>query len=95
MREFRKLMVATVLICVLPIISVLLSTAIASLGGCKLDEASVHPCVVAGVDIGEALGVMFITGWFAIATLPVLGISAFVWAGVELGRILVDRLNRR
>ncbi len=95
MRGFRKLMVGAVLICVLPIIAVLLSTAIASLGGCRLDEASAHPCVVAGFDIGEALSAMFITGWLAVGTLPLLGMAALVWAAVELGHLFVARRNRK
>ncbi len=95
MRGFRISMVGTVLICLLPIMAVLLSTATASLGGCKLDEASVHPCVIAGVDIGGTLGALFIMGWLGVMTLPLLGMAVLVWAAVELGRVFIARLNRK
>ncbi len=40
----------------LPILAVLATIATVIATGCQVDEAAVHPCIVAGHDIGEALG---------------------------------------
>ncbi|MFY9641411.1 MAG: hypothetical protein WCD20_19130 [Rhodomicrobium sp.] len=84
MRVFRLMMAVVVTVCLLPVASVLIASGLAGLGGCPLDEGSVHPCVVGGVDAGGALYMMAVAGWFALATLPVLGIALLVWSAVEI-----------
>lgn len=59
------------LIAVAPLLSVLLSSAIAAATGSRLDEAGVHPCIVLGVDLGPLLNFMFVCGWFMLLTIPV------------------------
>jgi hypothetical protein len=86
MRVFRMLMAGTIALCLLPIVSVLLADALASYGGCQLDEGSVHPCVIAGADLSETLYAMAVAGWLAIATLPASAALALVWAAVEAWR---------
>lgn len=56
---------------VLPLLSVFLSTVIADAAGCELNEASVNPCVIAGVDVGGALTGMFVSGWLMLVSLPI------------------------
>lgn len=58
-------------------IPVLVACAIATAGGCKLDEGNVHPCIMFGKDLGEMLYVMAMMGWFGIATFPT-GILALI-----------------
>ena len=52
---------AIILFALAPIGSVVLCGAIANAYGCKVDEGSVHPCIINGHDYGEllySLGVM-------------------------------------
>jgi hypothetical protein len=55
----------------LPLFSVLICEGIASYAGCRVDEGSVHPCMVGGNDIGELLYGMFVMGWMLLLTMPV------------------------
>ena len=60
-----------------PLVPAILASVIAASRGCKLDEGSVHPCVVFGTDIGEVLYTMFVMGLFAMGTFP-SGILALI-----------------
>ena len=60
-----------------PIASVILCATIASALGCKVDEGSVHPCIVKGHDYGELLYSLGVMGWFMLVTIPG-GLVAFV-----------------
>ena len=50
---------------------------IANANGCKVDEGSVHPCIINGHDYGELLYDLGVMGWFMLVTLPG-GLLAFV-----------------
>jgi hypothetical protein len=91
MRLFRSAMSAVVAGCLLPILAVLVATALASIGHCDLDEGSVHPCILLGHDFGGVLYPMFVSGWFGLMTLPVLAAALLLWIVVEI----VHRLRRR
>ena len=45
--------------------------------GCKVDEGSVHPCIINGHDYGELLYSLGVMGWFMLVTIPG-GLVAFV-----------------
>src|SRR6516165_1804239 len=60
-----------------PIGSVMLCGAIANAYGWKVDEASVHPCIINGHDYGELLYSLGVMGWLMLATIP-LGLVAVV-----------------
>jgi hypothetical protein len=60
-----------------PIGSVMLCAAIANAGGCKVDEGSVHPCIINGHDYGQLLYTLGVLGWLMLVTLPA-GLFAFV-----------------
>ena len=60
-----------------PIGSVMLCAWIANAYGCKVDEGSVHPCIINGHDYGELLYDLGVMGWFMLVTLPG-GLLAFV-----------------
>ena len=60
-----------VLLGLLPVILALGAGMVAGRLGCDLHEGWVSPCVVAGLDLGPALYTAFVSGWFALLTLPV------------------------
>src|ERR1041384_4300597 len=60
-----------------PIGSVSLCGAIANAYGCKVDEGSVHPCIINGHDYGELLYSLGVMGWLMLVSLPG-GLFAFV-----------------
>jgi len=53
-----------------PIGSVMLCAAMANAYGCKVDEGSVHPCMINGHDYGELLYSLGVMGWFMLVTIP-------------------------
>ena len=61
-----------------PIGSVMLCAGIANAYGCKVDEGSVHPCIINGHDYGELLYDLGVLGWLMLVTLPA-GALAFVF----------------
>src|SRR6476659_3952263 len=61
-----------------PISSVMLCAWIANAHGCKVDEGSVHPCIINGHDYGELLYQLGVMGWLMLVTLPA---GAFAIAG--------------
>lgn len=66
-----------ILVAILPVISVAIAGALAEANHCQLDEGSIHPCVINGVDRGSDLYTLAMLGWFMIATIP-LGAMALV-----------------
>src|SRR4029453_7593734 len=60
-----------------PIGSVILCGAIANTYGCKVDEGSVHSCIINGHDYGQLLYSLGVMGWFMLVTIPG-GLIAFV-----------------
>ena len=88
--RYLWLAVLLLLIALAPVISVVVAGMLANANGCALDEGSVHPCLIAGADWGEALYTMGVAGWLALATLPfgvmalgalaiVLLVHRFIW----------------
>jgi hypothetical protein len=61
-----------------PIGSVMLCAGIANAYGCKVDEGSVHPCIINGHDYGALLYDLGVMGWLMLVTLPG-GLLAFVF----------------
>ena len=89
-RALTLILLGALLICLLPVAGVLISTAIAELAGCRLDEAGSYPCLVLGHDLGGLLSTLFVSGWFALLTLPFAGLIVMV-----LGALWLFRLIRR
>jgi hypothetical protein len=85
-------LIAILLFALLPIISVMVSSGIASLASCQLNEAASHSCVVLGVDIGGLLTLMFVAGWLALATVPAGGAALLIWILIAI--VLVFRARR-
>ena len=55
----------------------MLCAAIANAYGCKVDEGSMHPCIINGQDYGQLLYTLGVLGWLMLVTLPA-GLLAFV-----------------
>jgi hypothetical protein len=55
----------------------MLCAAIANANGCKVDEGSVHPCIINGQDYGELLYSLGVMGWLMLVSIPG-GLFAFV-----------------
>ena len=55
----------------------MLCAAVANAYGCKVDEGSMHPCIINGQDYGQLLYTLGVLGWLMLVTLPV-GLFAFV-----------------
>ena len=60
-----------------PIASIFAAAMIADANGCRVDEGSVHPCMVLGSDWGETLYTMGVLGWLMLVTVP-FGLGAFI-----------------
>jgi hypothetical protein len=60
-----------------PVGSVVACGVIANAHGCKVDEGSVHPCIINGRDYGQLLYTLGVLGWLMLVTLPG-GLFAFV-----------------
>ncbi len=55
----------------------MLCAVIANAYGCKVDEGSVHPCIINGQDYGHLLYTLGVLGWLMLVTFP-CGLFAFV-----------------
>ena len=62
-----------------PIFSVTLCAMIAAAYGCKVDEGSVHPCIINGHDYGQLLYTLGVSGWFMLVTLPIGALAGAAW----------------
>jgi hypothetical protein len=78
-RVYIVLGVLLLVLTLLPLLSVLFASAVASAHGCALDEGSIHPCLVMGSDWGEALYGFGVLGWLMLVTLPLGGSALLVW----------------
>ncbi|MGE0629684.1 MAG: hypothetical protein AB7O43_17905 [Hyphomicrobiaceae bacterium] len=91
MRVFRWLMVIALIICTVPMLSVIVAGTIASANGCTLHEGFENPCVVMGRDIGNTLYSMGVMGWLMLATLPIAAGLIVLWVVVEIVRLVLVR----
>ena len=73
-----------------PIGSVTLCAAIANAYGCKVDEGSMHPCIINGHDYGELLYSLGVMGWLMLVSLPG-GLFAFVGLRIDEGGSYLSR----
>jgi len=77
-----------------PVVLVAVAGNIASANGCQLDEGSVHPCIVNGLDMGEQLYGMGVMGWFMLVTIPTGLLALAIYGAILLGVWLVRRARR-
>ena len=82
---------ACFLVGIAPFVSVLLASWIADAHGCRLDEGSVHACMVLGSDWGGTLYAMGVMGWLMLLSIwPLLLSPLLLIAG-----LLARRAARR
>lgn len=91
MALFRLLMLIGLAICIAPLASTFVAGSIATHYGCQLDEGSVHPCVIGGVDRGQTLYTMGVMGWMMLFTIPIGAGVLALWIVVELIRFVRAR----
>jgi hypothetical protein len=72
-------LVLIVLFAFAPVGSVILCGLIANTYGCKVDEGSVHPCIIGGHDYGELLYSLGVLGWLMLVTLPIGALTFILW----------------
>jgi hypothetical protein len=79
MRYALLALIAASLIAFGPILATLSAGLVANLNGCALDEGSVHPCGVLGMDIGGFLYGLAVMGWLFLLTLPLAIVTVAGW----------------
>lgn len=62
-----------------PLLSVMFTYFVADSQNCVVNEASVHPCMILGMDWGGLLYFTGVMGWFMLATLPLGAGALLVW----------------
>src|SRR5215471_5704220 len=72
-------LVLILLVALSPIGSVVACGWIANAHGCKVDEGSVHPCIINGKDYGHMLYTLGVMGWLMLATLPLGALAFMIW----------------
>jgi hypothetical protein len=77
-----------------PVASVAIAGWIAEANGCRLDEGSIHPCLVNGEDWGPTLYSMGVMGWFMLATIPLGGLALLLLALVFVVHLIVHTRRR-
>jgi hypothetical protein len=71
-----------------PIGSVVACGWIANSHGCRVDEGSVHPCIINGVDRGQLLYSLGVMGWLMLVTLPAGGFALLLWIAILIAHRL-------
>ena len=84
-----------VLFSLAPILSMLIASTIAQAHGCYVDEGSVHPCVIGGMDWGETFYTMTVLCWFMFFTLPIGAIAFFACLVLFFIHLVTWRQKRR
>ena len=74
-----------------PVGSVVACGLIANAHGCRVDEGSVHPCVINGKDYGQLLYTLGVLGWLMLVTLPAGALVFVLWLIV----LIIHRTNWR
>ncbi|SMQ85972.1 hypothetical protein SAMN06295905_3268 [Devosia lucknowensis] len=76
---YLVILAVIVLFAAAPFLSVLFTYAIADANNCVVNEATTHPCLVLGMDLGGLLYFTGLMGWFMLATIPLGGGALIVW----------------
>jgi hypothetical protein len=87
--------VVIVLFATAPLLSVYVTYLVAESHGCTVNEATIHPCIVLGIDLGGLLYTTGVLGWFMLATLPLGGGALIVWLVVLLIHFIASRQSQK
>ena len=91
MRWVRLIFAIAIVVFLLPVASPFIAIGIASIGGCRVDEAGIYPCAIAGLDFGTLVGTLFVYGWLALVTLPMAMAAALAWIVCEVVAVIWRR----
>ena len=69
----------SLLFTLLPIGLVATSSYGASLIGCEINESGASNCLILGIDLGNFLYAMFVSGWLGIITFPIGGLATITF----------------
>lgn len=94
-RFYGRALILILAFMLLPIISVAISSSVASVAGCTLNEAAAHPCVIVGVDFGGLLYGMGVLGWLMLLTIPYGGIMLLCWLIAVIVQLGMSYFRRR
>ena len=72
-------LILILLVALAPVGSVVACGLFANAFGCRVDEGSVHPCIVNGHDYGQLLYTLGVLGWLMLVTLPIGAFAFVVW----------------
>ncbi len=72
-------LVPIIFLALAPVGSVVACGLIANAYGCRVDEGSVHPCIINGLDYGQLLYTLGVLGWLMLVTLPGGAFAFVVW----------------
>jgi hypothetical protein len=74
-----------VLYTVSPLLLPMIAFSLAGLCGCELNEGSVHPCYMFGINIGDLLYAMLFWVWLFIFIVPTGLIALATFVGLSIG----------
>ena len=80
---------------VFPIVCALIATVVSALCGCTVNEAASTPCVVFGVDIGNALHTLGVMGWLGVVTLPTGGAAFALYTILILAQRRISQRRKQ
>ena len=72
-------LIVIVLIGILPILITLVAVGIASANGCQVDESSVHPCILGGIDHGADIQAASFAAFLFLVSGPVAFVLFLIW----------------
>jgi hypothetical protein len=90
-RRFPWILYWIVLAALAPVGSVVACGLIPNAHGCRVDEGSVHPCMINGKDYGQLLYTLGVMGWLMLVTLPAGALAFVLWLIV----LIIHRTNWR
>ena len=77
-----------------PALSLVAAGLAATALGCQLDEGSVHPCLLGGVDLGNTLYAGAVLGWLMLVTWPGVLVAMLIWLVILVRVLLWHRAAR-
>src|SRR5436190_18457363 len=90
-RRFPWILYWIVLVALAPVGSVAACGLIANAHGCRVDEGSVHPCMINGKEYGQLLYTLGVMGWLMLVSLPAGSLAFVLWLIV----LIIHRTNWR
>ena len=72
-------LLAILAVALAPVGSVVVCSWVANTHSCRVDEGSVHPCIIRGHDYGQLLYTLGVLGWLMLVTLPGGALALMIW----------------